>query len=351
MTALPFDAPVATVHVADGVQRLNALATLRFLCILVIVTRHYAPYANGVAPVTAHALARIDASEFFFVASGYLRHRGTHARVKSNLIQLRRQLARLYPLHAATTLFFAFAALAGMTATLQGEPLWRCLLVNLLLLQAWGTLSALSLNFPSWFLSAIFGMYLLYPLLRRLVVASPAMAVAAIVLTLVLLEWLWPLHAARHWTSWTWEGGGIRALPSFALGVLIAEWERRRDWRLSSSVPALALLAASLTATMLDLVPLIAKFGLQGLGLLAIVAAERGLSAGVLAKPGLAAWDQASFPLFLLHAPIAAVLLNVVAIRLLHLSGMALVIATVLSGVVAVLAARGYAVAQQRFAS
>lgn len=321
-------------------ERLAAVAGAQFVAITAIVARHYAHYLQPIAPGLADALASLDFCEFFFAASGFFT--ATAARRRGGAPTLghaARQLRKLYPLHLATMAFFTAAVLfGGMAGSLNGVPLGRCLAAQATLVHAYGLLPALCLNYPSWFLSAVFGMYLAAPLLA--LVARPPYGLALALLAVLALEWLGAGLGTRHWTSWTFDGGVLRALPSFLFGMAFARISLAP--RPAAAPLASVCLAASLALMLAGAVPLVAKAALQWLLLVLLVTGERAGAASWLGDPRLDRWGRVAFPLFLLHAPAAAVLMNVVALRLLHLQGAAVVAALIVTFAAALAAALGY---------
>lgn len=327
--------------------RLAAIGGARFLAIAAIVARHYAHYLTPLAPDLARALAGLDFCEFFFAASGFfLQGAALRRGTPPDWRHAGRQLAKLYPLHAATMAFFALAVLVGgMQGSLNGVPLGRCLAAQAALVHAYGLLPALCLNYPSWFLSAIVGMYLAAPALAA--VARPWPGLAIVAALVLLLQFAGSTDLLRDWTSWTWDAGVIRALPSFLFGMVLARLDAgRRPPGIAAGRAAIlagyACLAASVALMLAGLVPLLAKAALQWGLLAALVAGERAGAASWLGHPWLDRMGRSAFALFLLHAPVAAVLMNVVAIRLLHVQGAALVAALLVTFAAALCAARAY---------
>lgn len=318
--------------------RLRSIAAMQLICIGLIVARHYSHYLHAAMPDAMTMVGRIDFCEFFFVSSGYLIHRGARTGGFAFLPFMRRRLSRLYPLHLATTAFFVVAVLAGTRGSLNGETLGRCAAANALMLQATGVLNAVCLNYPAWFLGAIMFMYLAYPLLARLVEAAPGAAIAivgAIVLALTVAS-----SGGASWTVWTHHFGIARALPSFLGGMIMARLEIERRLPIRGFGAAWLLLALSLATMASGAAPVIGNFVLQNALLAVLAAAEWNGAQGLLTGPRLARWAPAAFPLFLLHAPIAAAIVNIGALRILHLTGAALAGATVAAAILALLAAR-----------
>ena len=75
---------------------------------------------------------------------------------------LKKRLARMYPLHIATFLMAPFFA---------GLYFPDSILPNVLLIHAWDVTKHLSLNYPSWSVSAEFFVYLLFPVFYTLMIA------------------------------------------------------------------------------------------------------------------------------------------------------------------------------------
>jgi peptidoglycan/LPS O-acetylase OafA/YrhL len=116
--------------------------------------------------------------DFFFILSGFIIAHQYMAIMekpsrKTVLRYLLLRLARIYPVHLATMLAFAaaavFAAAAGMR--ISADPARFSIGgagLNILLIHAWGISDRLTWNIPSWSVSCEWFGYLGFPLLARL---------------------------------------------------------------------------------------------------------------------------------------------------------------------------------------
>src|SRR5947209_12965681 len=156
--------------------------------------------------------------DFFFALSGFvLMHAHGSAIVTGNdyLRFLQKRLARIYPLHALMVIVFAVLALmvAGKPMAARIVPVLdpAAALPNLMLLHSFGVTQTLSLDFPSWSISAEWFLYLLFPTLAAFVLrygACRAMAAAisfALMLAIVRHEF-----GLRDWTRSTFDFGMLR---------------------------------------------------------------------------------------------------------------------------------------------
>lgn len=207
--------------------RIPSLDGLRFLMCLGILVYHYSSNkfasANGFPPFPRFAYF----TDVFFMLSGLFlaRQNGSVCGLREYLNFLRSRLARIYPLHLVTTLvFLAVSALVGIgVLRLNAELRSDGALLHILLVHAWGVKGAsLSLNFVAWSLSALFALYLVYPVLHRLVSRFRYAVIPALCCTLMLLEYLVGLRGEPLTSAHQVDLGVLRALPSFVFGVWLA---------------------------------------------------------------------------------------------------------------------------------
>ncbi|AYM64404.1 acyltransferase [Agrobacterium fabrum] len=163
--------------------------------------------------------------DFFFMLSGFVlfhNYKGLQLGVASYWAFLVRRLARIYPLHIAT-----MAVLVCISFTLSipvGTVEYRDVVLNILLVQAWGLTDRLTLNHPSWSISAEFFCYLLFPFIVVIIRNVNIYVSAAIVLAVFYIfsrAWLplWEQSGGMYGANY--DFGMLRALPSFLLGCLI----------------------------------------------------------------------------------------------------------------------------------
>jgi peptidoglycan/LPS O-acetylase OafA/YrhL len=210
----------------DAAMRFRVLDFYRFCAAILVMGYHYFASFNawfsGASPYV----------DFFFMLSGFVIMRGYGSRVanrEERVTFLVARFARIYPLHFATTSFWLLLVGCVSLGLLHLEhPIAfnaRELLQQYLLIQAWDTTNNLTLNVPSWSISAEWGVYLLFPLFVAIWLRFGAIAIGAIALAAILaLEAVsyYGLLGDRPWTEWTWDFGVLRAVPSFMIGMWIA---------------------------------------------------------------------------------------------------------------------------------
>src|SRR5205823_1790123 len=236
---------------------------------------------------------------------------------------LRKRLARLVPLHFATLAVFVLIGVLLRSRNIhvnhsEGYE-WRCLPTNFLLLHSTGLLCPnLSFNGASWSISAEMIMYFTAPALfwvmRRNVTALGLMA-AGIWLALTL-----GTLGAHGWYTWTWDGGFIRAIPSFIFGVwLFAVREAM------STVPFAGV--AFWLCVCVFLVGCCVGLPAIGLLLTLYLAVAFGIAADTQQRRSrivstLAAGGQLTYSSYMLHTLVIVVLLNGIADRILDTHGL-----------------------------
>lgn len=307
------------------------------------MARHYSYFLEPHFPDVAAVLSRVTFSDYFFCCSGFLMH---YVNMNKDRIAVgplvKKRFSKLYPLHFATCLFYiAIIVMAERMGGLGGtRSTWECVIPTVTLTHALGTLDQRCMNYPSWFLSALFVMYLAYAPLHHLVRKAGAWTIAAIIVVAVLTyELAYRLGDLPHWTTLTYDYGVLRGIPTFLAGMLIAECLPAMKGRITSFRPAYAVFVASLAGMMIGMDPLVPYAVLQ-VGLVALLAgAELNNAESFLRSPKLEPVGSWSFPLYLLHVPVAAVAMNFLFIRVLHLQGGMVVAAIVITGLIAVTAA------------
>ncbi|MEJ5018153.1 acyltransferase [Ochrobactrum vermis] len=211
-------------------KRLSDFDGLRFLLCAGIAIFHFSfriPVKNE--PLSDFILTFAYFTDVFFILSGLFLARRRHylwswARY---VAFVGKRLARIYPLHVAA--FSCFALLSILTAAGVLHPLvdpstsWRDGLTQLLLVHNWGLGHTLSYNYVSWSLSALFAMYLGFPLFDMLYHRYGSWVLAGVIATIVggeyLAQKLGVLSLTRIQLS---DIGVFRALPSFLFGMWLA---------------------------------------------------------------------------------------------------------------------------------
>lgn len=200
---------------------------LRVVAAVGVVAFHY---KESVATPSVRLFLEVTLSrgyqfvDLFFVLSGFIIAAVYGDRLQTNL-QFRnfmiKRFARLWPLHVLLLMLYLGLVVCVTLAEIQINDTRRydpfCILPNLLLVHSIPFCSYLTFNYVSWSISAEMFMYLLSPIFF----AVSRRPIILLTLCLLMLFGLGFLPAERPWQSWTYDFGFVRALPAFALGVLV----------------------------------------------------------------------------------------------------------------------------------
>lgn len=233
-------------------SRLPDFDGLRFLLCIGIAVFHFSfrvPVKNEV--LTEFILAFSYFTDIFFIVSGlFLARRRNYLWSWPRYVAfVGKRLARIYPLHVAA--FSCFALLSALTAAgilrpqIEPSMSWRDGLTQLLLVHNWGLGHTLSYNYVSWSLSALFAMYLAFPLFDLLCRRFGSWVLVGVIVAAVggeyLAQRLGVLSLTRIQLS---DLGVFRALPSFLFGM----WLARREHPVMPGAVIKTLLAVCLIA-------------------------------------------------------------------------------------------------------
>jgi peptidoglycan/LPS O-acetylase OafA/YrhL len=192
---------------------------------------------GAVSPLFINIHLMVD---FFFVLSGFVIARTYLDRIHkpgAYKLFMWRRFARLYPLHLLTLMIGIAGSMLIGTQTLQSGTnpevfSAKAILANLTLTHSLGVTNYGSFNIPSWSISAEMFVYLLFPLFALLAtrlswLANAALIVAYVALNIIVRD----AYGLREWTLVWYDGGALRAVPTFFAGVLIArllttDWKR-----------------------------------------------------------------------------------------------------------------------------
>ncbi|MFK3664389.1 acyltransferase family protein [Ochrobactrum teleogrylli] len=154
-----------------------------------------------------------------------------------------KRLARIYPLHVVA--FSCFALISVLAAAGLFHPStppnmsWRDGLAQLLLVHSWGMGQSLSYNYVSWSLSALFLMYLCFPLFDWFCKRLGSGVLVVVAIALLGGEYLARSVGTPSLTRIQFADIGVfRALPSFLFGMWLA---RRKHTDLPKPLIMLAL--------------------------------------------------------------------------------------------------------------
>src|SRR5688572_11994062 len=150
---------------------IRSLTSLRFFAALAVVAFHYMRAfpagAGAAAALTAKGYLAVD---FFFILSGFILAHVYLPAIEQDAFRARdfyaKRLARIYPVHFVTAMVAVVMFAAAEKMEIPGRDFsFHDLFANLLLVHGWGVSDDLSLNKPSWSISAEWFAYLLFPLL------------------------------------------------------------------------------------------------------------------------------------------------------------------------------------------
>lgn len=307
--------PPAALNMTSDTRHLDGL---RIIAAVGVVLLHYSEYAKGndaahfVFEHIQHFNLFVD---LFFAISGFVIAKQYLDKVESYRATTRflwRRVARIYPLHLLTLSFYLVIAAALQLGLARGENPARYPLsdipAQLFMLHAiFG--ERLTFNFPSWSLSAEMVCYLLFPLLATAVSTRRVLAPAAFVLALLANSIAALAMDAGPWTDWINRGGAFRALPSFVLGISLylyrVEIRRRPD---IGSPFTLVLLSFLILGGLLP-----ASLALAVVYAIAILAVRADLvqQRTLLLRTGVDRWSDLTYSVYMLHIPVATVVLTI----------------------------------------
>jgi peptidoglycan/LPS O-acetylase OafA/YrhL len=214
------------VENAQESRSFASLEGLRLIASVAIVADHYFGYLC--LPTQGLHLA----VDLFFVISGIviaMVYQGRIRDLPSYSRFVRKRLARLYPLHLATLLFYVM--LGGLIATgrIAPENVEKYnpseIIPNLLMIHAWSPFGVISYNYVSWSISAEFFVYLCFPLILYVVARGFAVGFAVCVALLLAAIAFSQDIMGTELTQLDWRFGALRAVPSFSFGVWL--WVNR----------------------------------------------------------------------------------------------------------------------------
>lgn len=313
------------------------LDMLRLLASCAIVVVHFRSnllaFSSTPRPIFAMLGGLSVCVDLFFVISGFVIswvYRDSLRSKAGYRTFLIKRIARLGPLHWATLLFFV---VVGLLAAVTGVQLaravkydWACVLPNALLLHAWNICSGPSFNTVSWSISAEVTMYALYPLLFIAVSRRPLMFAVAVTVLLIALE---TSSVSPFWIERTFEFGVIRALPAFCIGILAFRYRNTlgriagaRYWLIVAIILFLVAMATGLPKAVLVLVA-------YAIGALGVAADMRGAVSGLVRR--LAPGGRLTYSIYMLHPIVQSLFIMLIGRKVLHLSGWAISLWTLLA--------------------
>ena len=292
-------------------HRYVVLDSYRFIAAIGIVIYHFEAHFSPFITHPRDALDRMQSLvDLFFVLSGFvLMHTYGHGLTSFSTYRtfLRKRLARIYPLHAATlaicVALFVIVSVFGIHVRDPSVIDMRLLVPNLLLVQAWGFIDRSGLDSPSWSISAEMFVYLLFPAFVALagrLRPVPTLVVAAS--TAAIIEAVRLKAGMTSGAVATFDFGMLRAVPMFLAGIATydivqaAPAGRPISWLLPHG------LFAAILVLMMVKAPLYLIDALYPLLVGLVALAERGGRPTRLASPALVRLGNASFAIYMLHA-------------------------------------------------
>jgi peptidoglycan/LPS O-acetylase OafA/YrhL len=313
----------------DG--RYRILDSYRFIAASLVCLYHFNKAdvlgLQGLSPAFLGMQLMVD---FFFTLSGFVIAKTYMGKVGDGpayRLFLWKRLARLYPLHLLT---LGVGVLGGMvvgTGALQPGTnpevfSAKAILANLTLTHSMGVTSYGSFNIPSWSISAEMFVYALFPLMAFLATRLHPLATVALILAYVAVTVAGrEALGLRDWTLAWYDGGALRAVPTFFAGVLIAHVVTTR-WR--SFAPSIHWAHAFF---LLAFVPMHMEWRDElalvcfALVVLFAAAAEQNGATSRLQDPRWVHLGDASYSLYMWHMPLKVGVFAVIA----KLFGMGLV--------------------------
>lgn len=232
-------------------KRLTDFDGLRFILCLGIAIFHFSfriPIDNK---FIASVILRFSYfTDIFFIVSGLFLARRTYDswdKRRYFAFQAKR-LARIYPLHIAVFSCFALISIAYAYGFIhpnaQPDTSWRNAIAQILLLHNWGIGETFSYNYVSWSLSALFLMYLCFPMFDIISKEYNACILAILIIAIIGGEYLTKTLGAPSITRAQFTNIGIlRVLPSFIFGIWLA---RHQNIRLPKTFNYLGLIVCLL---------------------------------------------------------------------------------------------------------
>jgi peptidoglycan/LPS O-acetylase OafA/YrhL len=290
---------------------------LRIIAAGAVVVLHYSDYfkdlpaGHFMVEHTWHFNLFVD---LFFAVSGFVIARQYFGRIDDAASIGRflwRRLARIYPLHLATLAFYVALAGALHFGVARTDNPARYPLSDLpaqfLLLHAFVG-ERLTFNFPSWSLSAEMFCYLLFPAVA-VIAQRRREAVIALVVVTALTNSLWAVAMGTvPWADWINKGGAFRALPAFNLGIACYLFrDRIARWPVIPGALVVSLTAFIALGSLLPTMS--ALISIYAIAVLAIQADCAGRQTW-LSRLGFDRWSPLTYSCYMLHIPVATVIIT-----------------------------------------
>lgn len=208
-------------------MRFGVLDLYRFVAAFGVAALHFAQFAKY-DPNIGFGYAVGDFAlfvDFFFILSGFVIGVNYSDRVQTMreiFTFLRRRIARVYPLYLLTLLAFVFPAWLGISKAPLRDP--GSIFQDALLLSSWELNPTLPYNFPAWSVSVEWAMYVLFPFMMVLVHKLGNVALLLIIVAgFAAIEFVLQAQLIQP-PLWFANISPLRAVPTFALGVLVSRY-------------------------------------------------------------------------------------------------------------------------------
>lgn len=296
---------------------LDTLDGIKIVGCLLIVCYHFFPYIGGTSgqyffwPLR-NARVMVDV---FFIISGIVIAHNYGGKIKSGSSYadfMKRRIARLYPLHLATLLFYSIIGLAiavgYLHVAIERKYDFNEWLPNFFMIQAWGFSQKTAFNFPSWSVSAEFFAYLSFPLVYGLVARSSTIAIITIIILFAAGIAFSELQVGRNLSDLTVPWSIFRSLPSFCVGVALFRYHNQLP-HLQIKVLRMAFLgsAALFVLAMLFIENSYVLLATATLFVATAFLVDRDGIHSVLSTKTLVRSAYLTYPIYMLHAPIATI--------------------------------------------
>lgn len=217
----------------NSTHQLFRLDVIRLVASIGIVLFHIQYYTKAsIGDVVDNTRFALLVDLFFVISGVVISHvYGSFIETADDaLVFLKRRIARLGPLHWLTAALFLVVNLVCL-AWLQQVGIKPqevgCLVSNFSLTHSFSGCKPLSLNWPSWSISAEIVAYVCFALFCVLIPARRRSLVAATIIAAAIALIVLQFWSPRPWYKWTFDGGALRALPSFFLGLLLQTLRQR----------------------------------------------------------------------------------------------------------------------------
>jgi peptidoglycan/LPS O-acetylase OafA/YrhL len=296
-----------------------ALTSLRFFAAMWVVLLHYADWLPGKAPpIISRGTLAVD---FFFMLSGFILVHAHRRQIATRTLAARlfyvKRLARIYPLHFATLIFYAVmvGALALMHKALPNPARYSLVqfVLNLLLLHAVQIKDAGSWNYPSWSVGSEWIAYLAFPLFATLIFerlhkVRPAVIVVFATLIFLAVYAASPLVTGVPFLEIHSNFGYLRVLPEFLLGMALYRLFENQRAQWFSHAAAIPLLTAAILLTTYWGQSLLTIGLLAALICAAAEASRARFAPTLLSSRPLKYLGTNSYALYMVHLPVSTVL-------------------------------------------